>query len=69
MSFNFASVWLRCTGRASRVRELKSRLAHPQAELVAYNLSVPTVGKVRYLEAPPQGDRPAGHSCSCTPFH
>jgi 3-oxoadipate enol-lactonase len=32
----------------------------PHAELVAYNLSVPTIGKFRYLEAPSQGDRPRG---------
>jgi len=43
-------VWLRCTRRASL----------PHAELVAYNLSVPTIGKLRYLEAPSQGDRPRG---------
>ena len=32
----------------------------PQADLVAYNLSMPAVGKLRYLEAPPRGDRPRG---------
>ena len=29
-------------------------------ELVVYNLSVPSAGRLRYLEAPPQGDRPSG---------
>jgi 3-oxoadipate enol-lactonase len=32
----------------------------PRAERVAYNLSVPTIGRLRYLEAPSQGDRPRG---------
>lgn len=30
------------------------------AELVAYNVCVPTKGRLRYLEAPAQGDRPRG---------
>lgn len=30
------------------------------AEVVAYNLSMPNVGRLRYLEAPPQGERPLG---------
>ena len=28
--------------------------------LVAYNVSVPTIGRLRYLEAPAEGDRPRG---------
>jgi 3-oxoadipate enol-lactonase len=45
---------------ADRTTESPAAKWIPHAELVAYNLSVPTIGKLRYLEAPSQGDRPRG---------